>query len=112
MLVQKAFCLKNKGPQSFYVQKMLTPQRFSVQKIQGEKIWLKNIQVKRLFDPNIILVKRSFVQKKCWFTKIKAPKKCGPKILVVSISADILLIWRNVAWAYIAWTNVTVTVGI
>ena len=46
--------------------------------------------------------------------KIKTPKKLGPKNLVKigPETAEILLIWTNVTRAYIAWTNVTITVGI
>ena len=48
------------------------------------------------------------MEKKC-STKIKAPKKLGPKNLVEigSVLVEILLIWTNVARTYVAWTNVT-----
>ena len=41
-------------------------------------------------------------------------KKLCQKILVKmgSVTADIFLIWTNVARRNVAWTNVTVTVGI
>ena len=47
-------------------------------------------------------------------TKIKAPKKLGPKSLVSieSVTVEIFLIWTNVARTYVAWTNVTIAVGI
>ena len=42
------------------------------------------------------------------------PKKLGPKSLVKigPVTAEILLIWTNVAKTNVAWTNVTITVGI
>ena len=42
------------------------------------------------------------------------PKKLGPKSLVKigPVTAEILLIWTNVTRAYVARTNVTITVGI
>ena len=44
----------------------------------------------------------------------KGPQKLGPKSLVKigSVTADIFLIWTNVARTYVALTNVTITVGI
>ena len=56
---------------------------------------------------------KKFGEKMC-STKIEAPRKLGPKILVkiVSVIAEILLIWTNVARKYAAWTNTTMTVGI
>ena len=46
--------------------------------------------------------------------KLRAQKNLGPKRLVTigSVTAEILLIWTNVARTNVAWTNVTVTVGI
>ena len=46
--------------------------------------------------------------------KIKALKKLGKKSLVKigSVTAEIFLIWTNVARTNVAWTNVTVTVEI
>ena len=46
--------------------------------------------------------------------KVKVPKKLGPKSLfkIGSVTAKIFLIWTNVSRTNVAWTNVTVTVGI
>ena len=43
-----------------------------------------------------------------WPTKIMNPKKLGPKSLVKirPVTAEILLIWTNVARAYVSRTNV------
>ena len=40
--------------------------------------------------------------------------KLGPKLWVIigSVTAEIFLIWTNVARTNVAWTNVTVPVGI
>ena len=42
------------------------------------------------------------------------PKKLGPKsfIKIGPVASEILLIWTNVTRAYVAWTNVTITVDI
>ena len=47
-------------------------------------------------------------------TKNMTPKKLGPKSLVKigPVTAEILLIWTYVTRAYVASTNVTITVGI
>ena len=41
------------------------------------------------------------------------PKNLGPKSLVKigPVTAEILLIWTNIIRAYVARTNVTITVG-
>ena len=52
--------------------------------------------------------------KKYWIQK--RPKKVGAKkdylVKLGSVTVRIFLIWTNVARTNIAWTNVTVTVGI
>ena len=42
------------------------------------------------------------------------PKKLGQKsfVKIGPVTAEILLIWTNVTKAYVAWTNVTIIVGI
>ena len=56
------------------------------------------------------------LQKKVFVQEIRAPKNVGPKSLVkigsVTATAEIFLIWTNVARANVAWTNVPVTDGI
>ena len=61
----------------------------------------------------IFVSKDVWYRKKCWSTKIEA-KKFGPKSLVKikAERAEILLIQTNVARTYVAWTNVTMAVGI
>ena len=79
------------------------------QKHEGKKI---------LFSPKHFLCQKIFVlkdvwyRKKCWSTKIEA-QKFGPKSLVKigSVTAEILLTLTNVARAYGAWTNISMTVG-
>ena len=46
--------------------------------------------------------------------KIKSTEKLDPKTLVKigSVTAEIMLIWTNVAKTYVTWTNVTVTFDI
>ena len=63
----------------------------------------KKFWIERKFDPENVGSK-----------KIKACKKLGAKSLVKigSVKAEIFLIWTNVARTNVAWTNVTVTVGI
>ena len=58
-------------------------------------------------------VKQNF-GKKIFIKKVKACKKLGPKRLVKirSVTAEIFLIWTNVARTNVALTNITVTVGI
>ena len=48
------------------------------------------------------------------YKKIKVGKKLGLKNLVKiwSVTAETFLIWINVSRTNVAWTNVTVTVGI
>ena len=42
------------------------------------------------------------------------PLKLGPKskVEIKSVTAEIFLIWTNIAKTNVAWTNVTVTFGI
>ena len=49
-----------------------------------------------------------------WSTKIMTPETLGPKSVVKigPVTAEIYLIWTNVARAYASWPNVTMTVGI
>ena len=72
-------------------------------------------------------LQKEFYQKKFRFNKCWGPKKFGsnkmlvqaPKILaqknldkIGSVTAEIFLIWTNIAGTNIAWINVTMTVGI
>ena len=47
---------------------------------------------------------KKFDPKKRWSTKFKGPKKLGHKIFVKigTVTAEILLIWANVARIYVA----------
>ena len=55
-----------------------------------------------------------FIPRTFWITLIMTPRKLGPKSVVKigPVTAEILLICTNVARAYVAWTNVTMAVGI
>ena len=82
------------GLKQFWVEKLLGLKKFGVEKNFG---LAKNLGLKK-FCP------RTF-----WSTKIVGPKslvKIGP------VTTEILLIWTNVARAYVAWKNVTMTVDI
>ena len=63
----------------------------------------KKFWIERKFDPENVGSK-----------KIKACKKMGQKSLVKirSLTAEIFLIWTDVARTNVAWTYVTVNVGI
>ena len=67
------------------------------------------------------MVQKNFGPTKIWGLKICFVKKTYvlEKILgqhffgkIGSVTAEILLKWTNVARTYVAWTNVTLTVGI
>ena len=90
--------------------------------IQGQKkfepeetLRQQNFESKEIFNP------KKFGSRKFWVKtivglqnfgskEIKACKKLGPKSLVKigSVTAEIFLIWTNVARRNVAWTNVTV----
>ena len=74
----------------------------------------KNVVKKDCMVQEIFRSKEVWPKKKFWPRKIMAPKKLGPKCLVKigPLTAEILLIWTNVARAYVACVNVTMTVGI
>ena len=89
------------------------------------KCWAHNffrvikLLVKIIWPPKNCGLKKSFWSekdfwfKKFWSTEIKALKKLGPKsfVKVGSVTAEILLIWTNVARTYVSWTNVTKIAG-
>ena len=64
--------------------------------------------------PNKILCLEKVLSKNILVHKNYDSKKLGPKSLVKigPVTAEILLIWTNVTRAYVARTNVTITVGI
>ena len=83
--------------------------------IFGPKIfWLTKVRSKKLFESKKYLAQIKVWYKKMWYRKIKPPKKLEPKILVIigEVIAEILLIRANVNMIYVAWTNVTLNVGI
>ena len=75
------------------------------------EIWQKNLGKKKSVQKEFR--SKSFGYKRFLGPK-KGPQKLGPKSLVKigSVTADIFLIWTNVARTYVALTNVTITVGI
>ena len=72
--------------------------------IFGPKIfWIENICVsEKYFGSKQNLGLKKFGPKTFWSTKIMNPKKLGPNSLVQirPVTVDILLIWTNVASAY------------
>ena len=102
----KILGLKNKvrfekilGPKKFEFKIFSGSNRFS-----GLKLWaLIKFWVWKKFFP------RTF-----WSTKIMTQHKFGPKsfVKIGPVTAEILLIWTNLIRAYVAWTNVAITVGI
>ena len=91
ILTRKNYGLENFGSNNFLGQKMFGPkisfnQKNVYQKVLGSKnVWTQQILEKRLFGP---------------INKVKKIVKIG------SVTADILLIWTN-----IAWTKGTLTSG-
>ena len=85
-LIQKIF-----GTTNFLVQQIFLRQKS------------KNIRYKIIWS-KIFGSKEVFFQNKCWSTKIKNPKKLGPKIFVKigSVTAEIMVTWTNVAGTYIS----------
>ena len=85
------------------------------QKFLGPK---KIVPQKLVSITNILKVPKIWVKlnfgKKISIKEVKACKKSGPKCLVKirSVTAEIFLIWTNVAGTNVAWTNDTVTVEI
>ena len=64
--------------------------------------------------PKKFWIERKFDPENVGFKRIKACKKMGQKSLVKirSLTAEIFLIWTDVARTNVAWTYVTVNVGI
>ena len=93
------------GPMILWFQKNFGPCKFLV----SDKDFRSKINLDpKKFDPN-----------KFWSTKITAPKKLLPKSLVNiwPVTAEILLLWTDVAWTNVdgtnfAWTNVIAIVEI
>ena len=105
---------------------------FSVNTFKSEKnFWVRkgfgsihNFLVEIILGPLEFLVQNFLALNKClvqnrikkfgpktfWSTKIMTPKKLGQKCLVKirPITVEILMIWANVARAYVALTNVTI----
>ena len=97
-------------PKSFKFKNFLGPIKIAGSKMFGHEIilGLKKFWVRKKFGSKEIWSKKILVHKNY------DPKKLGPKCLVKigPVTAEILLIWTNVARAYVAWTKVTMTVGI
>ena len=67
----------------------------------------------KTLGPDKCCVLKKFCQRTFWSTKIMTPKKFGPISLVKigPVTYEILFIWTNVTMAYVARTNVTITVA-
>ena len=105
-LVRKEiFEIKLRSEKNFGLKKLLVRKNFRFNKIAGPKI---------LGPEKILGLKKILVSKNILVHKNYDPQKLGPKDLVKigPITAEILLTWTNVTKAYVAWTNVTITVGI
>ena len=91
--------------------------KFGSKKFLGKKIFWstgpKKYRSKKFGSKNI-WVKWSVIQKYFGRQKLKALEKLDPKSLVKigSVTAEIFLMWTNIASKNVAWTNITVTVGI
>ena len=87
----------NNTPKRFWFQKLWGPKRILFR--SGKKIWgLKNFKSKKYSREKSLGSKKLGVQ--------KSLVKFG------SITAEIFLIWTNIAITNVAWTNFTMTVGI
>ena len=91
---------------------------FGIKKFQvGKNFGVeKNVGSNKIDGPNISGPMKIFgfgskevCFKNFWSTKIKTSKIL---VKIGSVTAEILPIWTNVARTYVAWTNVTVIVGI
>ena len=100
----KMFCTKNVAQTNlgkfFFTQQIVGTTNIWVQKVKKigyQKVWQKKYLGKNVGQQDL-----------------KPPKKLGPKSLVKLrlVTSEILLIWINVTRTYVAWTNVTSTVGI
>ena len=93
---QKNFGLKKRlGLKNFGSEKVVGSRKFLglwSEKNGSLKVWSNNIFVHKNYDPQKL--------------GTKSLVKIGP------VTAEILLIWTNAARAHVAWTNVTITVGI
>ena len=86
-------------------------------------LYLKNFELKHFLGSNkitgqkVVGPKKHLFLKNFWVKKSfgsKDPKKLDPKssVKIGLVTPEILLIWTNVARTYVAWTNLTMTVGI
>ena len=105
-------CPKNLGKKKLSIQNFLVKQNF----FGPKNIWVKKVKI-ICAQENVWSMKylgpKKFCPKKCWTSKINAPKKLGPKSLVNigSVTAEIMPVWTNAATSYVARTNVTMTIG-
>ena len=85
-----------------------------IKKITVQKNVRSKILVPKSFGLKNCSVQKNFGGTKLWSNKIRAPKKLGPKSLlkILSVTAEIFLIWTNFARTNVVCTNVTMIVGI
>ena len=91
----------------FLVQKILGRNKFGSKKFGSKKLPLL-FWIQKILDQNSRA--KNFRSKKCRSTNSRPPKYYLVKI--GSVTAKKFLIWTNVTRTNVAWTNVTVTVGI
>ena len=67
--------------------------------------------MKTILVQKILWVKRSFVEKKFWSTKIMTIQNWVKKIVKIeSVTAETFLIWTNDASTFVNWTNVIMSI--
>ena len=113
------------GPKNWGPKKMLDPKKNLFPKSFKFKIFLGPIKIagsklfglKRILGLKKLWVRKKFGSKEIWSKNILVhknydPKKLGPKCLVKigPVTAEILLIWTNVARTNVAWVNVHLTI--
>ena len=124
MLGQKHFGSKKVWLEKFWSKIILCPKYFESKKILGQKeFWFKKIktptklgqeQLNYSWYEKKLSAQILPVQMSRWHLESKMVPESYLQSLVkiMSVSAEIFLIWTNVARTNITWTNVTVTVKI
>ena len=102
------------GAEIFFERNCGSKKNFDLKKNVKKNLGLKEIFGLKTLGPNKLLCLEKVLSKDILVHKNYDPKKLGQKCLVKirPVTAEILLIWTNVTTAYVAWKNVTITVGI
>ena len=121
MLAQKKMLTQNSfgpkfflNPHIFCSKKILGPENFGSKQFLGHKDYGQKKIAPTFLDQKIIISKKvcakNFRLKKFRSTNSRPPKNY--LVEIGSVTAKIFLIWINVTRTNVAWTNVTMTVGI